>query len=162
MGEHFNELNNELADLVVWSTLMKSKGGRIVATNGGFDILHVGHVRMIEEARQLGDFVVVGLNSDMSVRRLKGDGRPVNNQEHRREVLRALRWVDYVAIFHTPTADGFLRCCKPDVYVKAGDYTIETMNRLEREALESMGTKIHFTPYVAGISTTAILGKTNG
>jgi rfaE bifunctional protein nucleotidyltransferase chain/domain len=162
MGEENKALNNELADLVLWSTLIKSKGGIIVATNGCFDILHVGHIRMIEEARHFGDFVVVGLNSDASVRRLKGDGRPVNPQEHRREVLRALRWVDVVTIFHTPTADGFLRCCKPDVYVKAGDYSFDTMNPLEKQALQEMGTKIHFTPYVGGISTTNILGRLNG
>lgn len=160
--EQYNVLNNDLADLVVWSTLIKKTSGIIVATNGCFDILHVGHIRLLEEARKLGDYVVVGLNSDASVRELKGSGRPINPQEHRKEVLRALRWVDVVSIFHTRRADGFLKCLRPDVYIKAGDYTMETLDPVEREALMSMGTKIHFAPYVGGVSTTAILGRTNG
>lgn len=133
---------------------------KIVATNGCFDILHAGHVRYLEEARALGDRLVVGLNSDRSVAELKGPGRPVNEQHNRAMVLSALRCVDDVCIFDGLRCADFLTAAFPDIYVKGGDYTEETMDKEERAALECA--KIVFVPLIPGCSTTGIIRKLVG
>lgn len=138
---------------------LRAAGRRIVATNGCFDILHVGHVRYLASARKLGDILVVGVNGDASVRKLKGDGRPVNREKDRAEILAALRSVDYVVIFPQTRATVFLEAVKPDVYVKGGDYKSETLDSDERNALESLRSTIRIIPFEAGYSTSAIIDK---
>lgn len=130
---------------------------RIVATNGCFDILHAGHISMLKFAACCGGFLVVGLNGDESIRRLKGPTRPINNENDRKIVLSELRCVDFVHVFPEERATRFLSVVKPHVYVKAGDYSLETMDKSEREMLEKMGTEIVFTKLVPGLSTTKIL-----
>src|SRR2546421_5409499 len=103
-------------------------GKKIVATNGCFDLLHVGHVRYLNAARARGDALIVGINGDESVRNLKAVGRPVNNQNDRAEIVAALECVDLVAIFPEMRATGFLELAAPDVYVKGGDYNQDTLN----------------------------------
>lgn len=131
----------------------------IVATNGCFDILHVGHVRYLSAARKLGDLLVVGLNGDQSVRELKGEGRPLNNELDRAEILAALESVDYVVIFRQKRATEFLAAVQPAVYVKGGDYRSETLDRDERNILEKLGAKIEFIPFEQGYSTSGLIHK---
>ena len=108
-------------------TSLKAKGKKIVFTNGCFDILHVGHVRYLKEAKALGDILILGLNSDCSVKSLKGSNRPINNESDRAEVLSALKSIDYVVIFDEKTAENIVGEVKPDIYAKGGDYSIDTL-----------------------------------
>ena len=134
-------------------------GKKIVATNGCFDLLHVGHVRYLKAARALGDALIVGINGDESVRELKGPGRPINNQNDRAEVVAALEYVDLVTIFPETRATKFLERAAPDVYVKGGDYKQETLNAEERQILQKIGTKIDIVPFERGYSTSALLKR---
>ena len=138
---------------------LDAEGRRLVFTNGCFDLLHAGHVRYLQQARALGDALVVGLNSDRSVRELKGEGRPLNGQDDRAEVLAALGCVDYVVIFDGQRATELLRAVRPHIYAKGGDYTRDSLDAEERGALEACGAKIEILPLVPGRSTTALLGK---
>ena len=144
--------------------LLRSKfpsGGcpKIVLTNGCFDILHAGHVRYLEEARSQGDFLVVAVNSDASVSELKGPNRPVNTASDRCAVLAGLRFVDAVTVFDSKRATSVIEAIRPDVYVKGGDYTPETLDPGEYAALKDCGASIRIVSLVAGKSTTAILEK---
>jgi len=132
---------------------------KIVATNGCFDLLHVGHVRYLKAARALGDVLIVGLNGDDSVRELKGQGRPLNREKDRAEVLAALEAVDLVAIFPEQRATRFIELVAPDVYVKGGDYKTDTLNAEERQILEELGAKIDIVPFEKGHSTSSLLKK---
>src|SRR6266513_2168362 len=107
---------------------MRAAGKKLVATNGCFDLLHVGHVHYLQAARSLGDVLAVGLNGDRSVRELKGSGRPINNERDRAEVLAALECVDLVTIFPDMRATQFISASVPAIYVKGGDYTSDTLN----------------------------------
>jgi rfaE bifunctional protein nucleotidyltransferase chain/domain len=129
----------------------------IVFTNGCFDILHTGHVRYLAEAKKLGDLLVVGLNSDTSVRELKGEGRPLNSQEDRAEVMAALEAVDYVVVFDEKRVDSLLREVRPDIYAKGGDYTVDSFDQGEVAVLREIGAKIHILPLVPGKSTTKLV-----
>lgn len=133
--------------------------GELVVTNGCFDIIHVGHVRYLEQAKKLGSALLVGVNSDFSVRELKGKTRPVNPELCRAEVLNALKSVDFTFIFDGKTASEFLALCKPNIYVKGGDYSIEELP--EREILKEINCKVHFLPFHEGFSTTRILNGDN-
>lgn len=133
--------------------------GKLVFTNGCFDILHAGHVRYLEGARKLGDALVVGINGDDSVRQLKGPTRPINQETDRANVLAALRCVDAVVIFPELRATHLIKILRPDVYSKGGDYTVESLNEEERAALQSVGCQISFLPLVEGRSTTATLAR---
>jgi len=135
----------------------RSQGQRIVLTNGCFDVLHSGHTRYLNQARQLGDVLVVALNSDASVRRLKGPGRPINAQADRAAVIAALSCVDYVTVFDTPTAGPLIRELKPEVYAKGGDYTPEML--AETEDVEEYGGRVAILDYVAERSTTAVVQR---
>ena len=115
---------------------VRADGATIVFTNGCFDILHAGHIRYLTAAEAMGDFLVIGLNSDASVRRLKGEGRPVVPEADRAEVLDALRAVDIVTIFDEPTAEELIRLVRPNVYVKGGDYTPDTLPEAIKAAYE--------------------------
>ena len=132
-------------------------GRTIVFTNGCFDILHVGHVRYLSAAKQLGDILVVGLNGDASVRELKGAGRPLNPQEDRAEVMAALEAVDYVVIFGEKRVDTLLRQVRPQIYAKGGDYMVTSLDRDEVTALREIGAKIEILPLVPGKSTTKLM-----
>ena len=134
-------------------------GGRLVFTNGCFDLLHVGHVRYLQAARALGDALVVAVNGDASVRALKGPSRPVSSEEDRAEVLAALACVDAVTIFHEERVTELVRTIRPQVYAKGGDYTVESLDAGERAALEEIGAEIRILPLVPGKSTTGILAK---
>jgi rfaE bifunctional protein nucleotidyltransferase chain/domain len=138
---------------------LRERGGRLVFTNGCFDLLHVGHVRYLQAAREKGDALAVALNGDASVRALKGPTRPVNAQEDRAEVLAALGCVDWITIFDTPRVDAVIRAVGPAVYVKGGDYTLETLDPGERAALESVGATVKIVGLVPGKSTTAVLQR---
>ncbi len=142
-----------------WRQQLRNSGRKLVVTNGCFDILHPGHVTYLEAARNLGDALLIGLNADASVRELKGPSRPVNCQEDRAIVLSALESVSGICIFPEKTATEFLKRSQPDIYVKGGDYTIETLNQDERRAVESAGGRIVILPIVPGKSTTAILER---
>ncbi len=133
-------------------------GKKVVFTNGVFDIIHAGHVRYLAEARALGEMLVVGVNSDDSVRRLgKGPNRPVNSQEDRMEVLRALRSVDATIGFDDDTPERLIRAIRPQVHVKGGDYRIEDLP--EAKAVMEYGGEVIILPFLAGRSTTQILER---
>ena len=138
---------------------LEAQGKKLVFTNGCFDLLHVGHVRYLQQSRELGDALVVAVNGDASVRALKGLTRPINSELDRAEVLAALECVSYVTIFPSIRATEVVKAVRPQVYAKGGDYTIESLDREERAALEAAGSKICILPLVPGKSTSAIIGK---
>jgi rfaE bifunctional protein nucleotidyltransferase chain/domain len=142
-----------------WAAQAHRRGRRIVATNGCFDLLHYGHVNYLTRAKKLGDFLVVGLNSDRSVRELKGPERPLAPQKQRAAVLAALACVDVVVIFPEKRAHRFLAGIQPDVYVKGGDYRPDTLDPRERAVLSAAGSKIRILPLVRGVSTTGLIRK---
>jgi rfaE bifunctional protein nucleotidyltransferase chain/domain len=144
-------------DLPAWRAAFRARGLKLAVTNGCFDLLHLGHVTYLESARNLGDALLVGVNSDDAVRQLKGLERPVNTEADRAAVLAALQSVDGVCIFAEKTATRFLTLVQPDIYVKGGDYTLETLNQEERGVVERAGGKVVVVPIVPGKSTTAIL-----
>ena len=146
-------------DLASWREGFRRTGRRLVVTNGCFDILHLGHVTYLEQARSLGDALLVGVNGDQGVRELKGPTRPVNAEGDRAGILAALQAVDFACIFADRRAVKFLRAAAPDVYVKGGDYTLETLDQEERAAVESAGGRIVLIPFLPGRSTTALLEK---
>ena len=145
--------------LPAWRNQIRAAGKKLVVTNGCFDILHLGHVTYLEKARNFGDALLLGVNSDAAVSGLKGPGRPVNSETDRQSVLAALQSVDGVCLFTDVTATKFLAAAQPDIYVKGGDYTLETLNQDERRAVESVGGKIVLVPFVPGKSTTGLLEK---
>ena len=130
---------------------------KIVFTNGCFDIIHAGHVRYLTAAKNFGDVLIVGLNSDESVRRLKGANRPINNQDDRAEVLLGLKAVDHVIFFNESTAENLIAEVKPAVYVKGGDYTLETLP--EAKIVQSYGGRVELVNLVAGRSTSNVIQK---
>ena len=147
----------ELEELSNRCEKVRSAGKKIVATNGCFDLLHVGHVRYLRAARALGDLLVVGLNGDRSVHELKGAGRPITTQSDRAEILAALECVDLVTIFPEIRAMKFLAAVRPAVYVKGGDYSSETLDDEERAVLKEIGAEIRLIPFEAGYSTSGLI-----
>ncbi len=133
------------------------QGKKTVFTNGCFDILHVGHVRYLTAAKNFGDVLIVGLNTDESVKKLKGASRPVNNQNDRAEVLLGLKAVDHVIFFGEDTAENLIAELQPDVYVKGGDYTLDTLP--EAKIVQAYGGQIELVKLVEGKSTTNIIKK---
>ena len=146
-------------ELPEWRAKVRAARKKLVVTNGCFDLLHLGHVTYLENARKLGDLLLIGLNGDESVHQLKGEGRPVNTENDRAGVLAALESVDAVCIFSEVSANRFLARAQPDIYVKGGDYTLETVNQEERRTVEQAGGSIRIIPFVAGKSTTALLKR---
>jgi D-glycero-beta-D-manno-heptose 1-phosphate adenylyltransferase len=146
-------------ELPAWRARLRDQKRKLVVTNGCFDLLHTGHVTYLESARNLGDALLVGMNSDAAVRELKGPGRPVNSESDRAQVLAALESLTGVCIFSERTATRFLAAAEPDIYVKGGDYTLDTLNKDERRTVEEAGGKIVIVPFVPGKSTTALLQK---
>ncbi|OYW77045.1 MAG: hypothetical protein B7Z37_05880 [Verrucomicrobia bacterium 12-59-8] len=148
-----------VADVRRLRDTLEQQGKKLVFTNGCFDLLHAGHVRYLEQARALGDAMVVALNSDQSVRQLKGPERPLNTENDRAEVMAALRAVDAVVVFDDERATSLIDAILPHVYAKGGDYTVESLNREERTALEAAGAQICILPLVPGRSTTRTINK---
>ena len=136
---------------------LRAGGRRLVFTNGVFDLLHVGHVRYLAQARALGDALVVAINSDRTVRELKGPNRPVFNQAERAEILAALRVVDYVVVFDDVSPRSLIAELLPDVLVKGGDYGLDQIHG--REEVEAAGGNVISLPFVEGASTTALIQK---
>ena len=149
----------ELEELSNRCEKLRSAGKKIVATNGCFDLLHVGHVRYLQAARALGDLLVVGLNGDRSVRELKGAGRPITTQSDRAEILAALACVDLVTIFPEIRAAKFLAAVRPAVYVKGGDYTPRTLNEEELTILKEIEAAIRLIPLETGYSTSGLIER---
>ena len=150
-----------LAALPAWRETLRASGRRLVVTNGVFDLLHTGHVTYLEGARGLGDALLIGVNGDDSVRQLKGPSRPLNPEADRARVLAGLGCVDATCIFPEMRAVNFLSVARPDIYVKGGDYTLDTVNQDERRLIEEGGGKIVLLAHVPGKSTTAVLQKVN-
>lgn len=148
-----------LEELGARARALRDGGGRLVLTNGCFDLLHVGHVRYLQQARELGDLLAVALNGDESVRSLKGPGRPINCAADRAEVLAALACVDFVTIFPAIRATEVIVATRPAIYVKGGDYTAESLDAEERAVLEEVGAKIEILPLVPGKSTSSIVQR---
>jgi len=136
---------------------LRAKGARLVFTNGVFDLLHVGHVRYLAQARSLGDALLVAINSDRSVRELKGPDRPVFDQDERAEILAALRHVDYVVVFDDISPRSLIRRLLPDVLVKGGDYQLGEIHG--REEVEAAGGKVISLPFVPGASTSSLIER---
>jgi rfaE bifunctional protein nucleotidyltransferase chain/domain len=147
----------EFEDLSGRCEKLRAAGKKIVATNGCFDLLHVGHVRYLQAARALGDLLIVGLNGDRSVYELKGAGRPITTQSDRAEILAALESVDLVTVFPEIRATKFLTTVRPAVYVKGGDYTSETLDQEERVILKEIGAAIRLIPFETGYSTSGLI-----
>ena len=147
----------ERSDLEEICKKLRERGEIIVFTNGCFDIIHLGHVRYLKRAKELGTFLIVAINSDESVRRIKGEGRPVNNQMARAEVLDSLKPVDMVTIFPEHTPLETIKMVKPHFLVKGGDWTPETT--VGRDFVESYGGKVVIIPYEEGYSTTSIIER---
>jgi len=146
-------------ELPAWRQTVRTSGRKLVVTNGCFDLLHLGHVTYLETARVQGDLLLIGVNGDAAVRQLKGSDRPINSEVDRALVLAALQSVDAVCVFAESTATRFLATAQPDIYVKGGDYTIDTLNKDERRTVEQAGGRIVIIPFVPDRSTTAVLKK---
>jgi rfaE bifunctional protein nucleotidyltransferase chain/domain len=144
-------------ELLIERARLSSTGKKLVFTNGVFDILHVGHVRYLQQARALGDALVVAINSDRSVRELKGAGRPLVNDSDRAEVLAALKSVDYVIIFDDVSPRSLIAELLPDVLVKGGDYALDQIHG--REEVEAAGGRVLSLPFVEGASTSEIIER---
>ena len=149
-------------NLLAFRAEAAAKGRRVVLTNGCFDLLHRGHLSYLHQSAQLGDLLIVAVNSDASVRELKGEGRPLNSEADRAFALASLRCVDAAFIFRGPRLADEIAALKPDLYTKAGDYTLETIDPSERAALLAAGVEIRFLPFVAGHSTTAHIQRLAG
>lgn len=140
--------------------ILKSQNKKVVFTNGCFDILHVGHLRYLNEAKKQGDVLIIGVNSDASVKRLKGESRPINNQFDRAEMLSGLKAVDYTVIFEEDTPEELIATLKPSIHVKGGDYKKEDLP--ETIIVESYGGEVRILSFVEGKSTTNIVKKIQG
>jgi len=150
-----NKIIKNLEELKSIVESLKAKGYKIVFTNGCFDLLHIGHLRTLQKAKSLGDILIVGVNSDSSVRRIKGRGRPIIPENERAEIIASLECVDYVVIFSEPDPIKLIKTIKPDVHVKGGDYDIDKLP--EAEIVKSYGGEIVLTDIVADHSTTKII-----
>ena len=136
---------------------LREAGKRVVFTNGCFDLLHPGHVRYLQQARALGDALIVALNSDRSVRELKGDNRPILREDERAEVMAALACVDYVTVFDEPTPREIIAALLPDILVKGGDWGVDQI--VGREEVETAGGQVMSLPFVDGCSTTDVIER---
>ena len=144
-------------ELKIIAEKLKNQNKKIATTNGVFDILHIGHIRYLQEAKKLGDVLIVAVNSDSSVRKIKGPRRPLNSENDRAEALAALECVDYVVIFAEENPIKILGIIKPDVHVKGGDYKIEKI--IEKETVEKNNGRVVLIPEVKGYSTTSFIHR---
>lgn len=148
-----------LASAVALRERLRAQGRRVVLTNGVFDLLHTGHLYSLRAAAAQGDALFVAINADESVRRLKGPTRPIQTELERAYALAALEFVTAVVVFREPRLTAEIRALRPDVYCKAGDYTLETLDPGERAALEEGGARIVFLPFLEGFSTTKLIAR---
>lgn len=148
-----------LSDAVAWRERLRADGRKMVLTNGVFDLLHTGHLYYLRQARAQGDALLIALNADESVRALKGPSRPVQNEVQRAYALGALACVDAIVIFRSPRLTSEISALQPDIYCKAGDYTIERLDPGERAALQAAHARIEFMPFLPGFSTTALINR---
>jgi rfaE bifunctional protein nucleotidyltransferase chain/domain len=154
-------MNKVLSDKELVNVIedIKKNNKKIILTNGCFDILHIGHAKYLQEARKLGDYLFIGVNSDSSVKKLKGENRPINKEHDRAELLTFLESVDYAVIFEEQTADNLIKKIKPNVYVKGGDYTRESLP--EASTLNELDIDTAFIKFEDGYSTTNVIKKIN-
>ena len=150
-------IGKDLARYIV--NLAKEQGKKVVFTNGCFDILHIGHISYLENAKKQGDILIVGVNSDASTKRLKGPTRPINNEKDRANMLSALKSVDYTVIFEEDTPEDLISYLKPSIHVKGGDYKKDDLP--ETKIVEAYGGKVIILNFVEGKSTTNIINKIN-
>lgn len=148
-----------LADATALRLQLRAAGKKVVLTNGVFDLLHTGHLYYLQQARARGDALFIALNADASVKQLKGPLRPVQSELERAYALAALSCVDAVVIFREKRLTAEIRALQPDLYVKAGDYTLEKLDPDERAALQAVGAQIEFLPFLPGFSTTTLIAK---
>lgn len=148
-----------LAEAVAKRDELRRRGQKVVLTNGVFDLLHTGHLYFLQQAARQGDALIIALNGDISVRALKGPLRPVQTETERAYALGALVCVAGMVIFNTPRLTEEIRALRPDVYCKAGDYTLDKLDPGERSALEAVGARIEFMPFLPGFSTTNLIAK---
>jgi rfaE bifunctional protein nucleotidyltransferase chain/domain len=148
-----------LKKAAVWRNKLRHSGKKLVITNGCFDILHRGHAEYLARSRKCGDALLIAINSDASVRAIKGKSRPIVCENDRAYLLASLIYVDAVVIFSTPRCTDLFLALKPDIYVKGGDYNIDNIDKEEKAALLSVGAKIKFIKFIPGLSTTEILKK---
>jgi len=149
----------DLKDILAYRERAAADGLRVVLTNGCFDLLHCGHANYLRQSASLGDILIVAVNSDASVRALKGPHRPLNSEGDRAYLLESLSCVDAVFIFSGPRLGAEIRLLRPDIYTKAGDYTPDTLDPSERAALDEVGTEIRILPFVEGHSTTSLIHR---
>jgi D-beta-D-heptose 7-phosphate kinase/D-beta-D-heptose 1-phosphate adenosyltransferase len=142
-------------------TLLKRERSTVVFTNGCFDILHKGHIEYLRQSRLLGDCLVIGLNSDASVKRLKGNDRPINSEQDRALVLEALDFVDYIVVFNEDTPLNLIMSLKPIIYTKAGEYSLDNVigKGLGKDIIEAYGGRVKLIPLISGISSTEIIRR---
>jgi len=150
---------HSLEEAITVRNRSKVSGETVVLTNGCFDLLHPGHLYYLQQAAKQGTQLWIALNADASVKALKGPSRPILSEQFRAYALAALDCVAGVFFFSTPRLDAEIRAFQPDVYVKAGDYTLEKLASEERKALEEVGAKIQFMPFLEGFSTTELIAK---
>lgn len=146
-------------EAAAWAATLREANRVVVFTNGCFDLLHRGHVDYLQRARALGDALVVGLNGDASVRRLKGPGRPILPEADRAAVLAALRAVDVVVLFHEATAEALAAAIQPAVYVKGGDWGSAARVPPEAAVVQAYGGRVEYIPYLSGRSTSQIVAQ---
>jgi D-beta-D-heptose 7-phosphate kinase/D-beta-D-heptose 1-phosphate adenosyltransferase len=144
-----------LSQLIRLTKTLKDKGRTVVFTNGCFDIMHKGHVKLLEKAKSLGDVLIVAVNSDSSVKRIKGPKRPINRQADRAAVIAGLHSVDFVAFFNDPTPEALIRAIKPDILVKGGDW--KNGNIAGGDFVKSLGGKVYSVKYMKGYSTSRLI-----
>ena len=155
-------MNNKIKNISELDSIIQNyreANKKIVFTNGCFDLLHVGHIRYLYKAKEFGSILVVALNSDKSVQNLKGDNRPIISEEKRAELLAALEMIDYITIFDDLTCKNILKLLKPDIYVKGGDYTPETLP--EWPVVAEYGGQVKLVKEIKGQSTTSLINKIN-
>lgn len=145
--------------LVARTAINRQKGGKIVLANGCFDFFHVGHVRYLSAAKALGDYLIVGINSDEQVKKLKGENRPLVPEQERAEVVSALKFVDYVTIFTEPTVEELIRALRPDFHAKGTDYTADSVP--EREIVREYGGRVVIVGDPKDHSSSSLIGKIN-
>jgi D-beta-D-heptose 7-phosphate kinase/D-beta-D-heptose 1-phosphate adenosyltransferase len=161
-GRGFVPTNRKIVSLAEAARMLsewRASGRAAAYTNGCFDLMHAGHVRTLESARAQADVLVVGVNSDDSTRRIKGEGRPILPEQDRAELIAALACVDLVVVFGDETSLGVLQALRPEVWVKGGDYSLDTVNQEERAYVESYGGRVVLGPPVPSVSTTDIIAR---
>jgi D-glycero-beta-D-manno-heptose 1-phosphate adenylyltransferase len=149
----------KLEEALIWREELKKNNKKVVVTNGCFDVIHRGHLTYLMNSRRQGDVLLLAVNSDDSVKAVKGPSRPVNNEFDRTFVLSCFPFIDAIVVFSTHNCDELLMQLKPDIYIKGADYTLETMVQSERKILESIGSEIRFLSFVEGYSSTDTIDK---